>query len=400
MTEQNVSTEIPDGFTKIINDFIDDILITFPEYKNVIQKWWNLKDTSSEKLIDETVAINNIFKHCVRVFPERFFDILNKNDEIFNDDSTCNTEFLPGIVFRHLWKCDISLKTKDTIWKYLQLILFSIINSVSNSSELGDTAKMFENVDENVLRSKLEETMENMKSMFENIQPNNDTNDTNESGQVPHPSAEDIHSHLNDIMKGKLGKLAMEFAEETAQELNLDMENNKDAQSAFQNMFKNPTKLMSVVKNVGAKLDSKIKSGELTESEIISEGMDILNKMKNVPGMENIQSMMSQMGLGKNGKMNMNAMESQMQQNLKMAQMRERMKKKAETKTNTENVGKPTIPMQPTCSLTDDQIANMFNDTDQKSKSSESKKKKSNKDKTDKKDKKDNKDKKDKKEKV
>jgi hypothetical protein len=80
--------------------------------------------------------------------------------------------------------------------------------------------------------------------------------------------------------------------------------------------------------------------------------------------------------------------------------MRERMKKKAETKTNTENVGKPTIPMQPTCSLTDDQIANMFNDTDQKSKSSESKKKKSNKDKTDKKDKKDNKDKKDKKEKV
>lgn len=393
MTEQNASTDIPDGFTKIISDFIDDILITFPEYTNVIQKWWNLKDTPSEKLINESVAINNIFKHCVRVFPERFFDILNKNDEIFNDNSTSNTEFLPGIVFRHLWKCDITLKTKDTIWKYLQLILFSIINSVSSSSELGDTAKMFENVDENVLRSKLEETMENMKSMFENIQPENGGS---ESTQMPHPSADDIHAHLNDIMKGKLGKLAMEFAEETAQELNLDMENNKDAQTAFQNMFKNPTKLMSVVKNVGTKLDNKIKSGELTESEIISEGMDILNKMKNVPGMENIQQMMSQMGLGKNGKINMNAMESQMQQNLKMAQMRERMKKKAETKTNPENVGKTNISSQPNCGLTDDQLANMFNDSHEKTKSSEPKKKKSNKDKTDKKDKKDKKEKKEK----
>jgi len=387
MTEpQTTQTqEIPDGFIKIINDFIEDILITFPEYKNVVQKWWNLEDTPPENLIDVSTTHNTVFRHCIRVFPERFFDILNKNDEIFQDDSNANTEFLPGIVFRHLWKCDITLKTKDTIWKYLQLILFSVINSVSNSSELGDTAKMFENVDETELRSKLEETMESMKSMFENMHTNETTEQTD---SVPHPTADDIQSHLNEIMKGKLGKLAMEFAEETAQELNLDMDNNKNAQDAFKNMFNNPAKLMNVVKNVGSKLDNKIKSGELTESEIISEGMDILNKMKNVPGMGNIQHMMAQMGLGKNAKMNMNAMEANMQQNLKMAQMRERMKKKAETKTSSDNVGKTTSSTtQAQPSLTDEQLANMFNDfanasvNDKKDKGKKDKKEKGKKDK-------------------
>ena len=32
---------IPEEFSKIINDFTSDILITFPEYAGIIGKWWN-----------------------------------------------------------------------------------------------------------------------------------------------------------------------------------------------------------------------------------------------------------------------------------------------------------------------------------------------------------------------
>jgi UDP-N-acetylenolpyruvoylglucosamine reductase len=91
---------------------------------------------------------------------------------------------------------------------------------------------------------------------------------------------------------------------------------------------------MGLVKSVGDKLDSRIKSGEIKESELISEATDIMNKMKGMPGMENIQSMLGKMGIpglgGKGTKMNMGAMEAQMNKNLKSAQMRERMKAKAE----------------------------------------------------------------------
>ena len=376
MSESKEEIKIPDGFTKIATDFINDILITFPEYTNIIKRWWNLPNC--EKLIDDSTAELNLFKHCLKMFPERFFDILNKNVDIFTDDSSnANTEFLPGIVFKYLWKCEISDNTRETIWKYLQLMLFSVISSVNNPSDLGDAAKIFENMDEDLIKSKLAETLEGMQHMFENNSGNNEGTST--FANTPPPSAEDIHAHLNDMMKGKLGKFAMEFAEETAKDLNLDMENDSNAKDAFQKLFKNPGNLMNVVKNVGTKIDEKIKSGELTQSEIISEGMDILNKMKSVPGMENIQNMFSQMGLGKNAKVNMSAMEAQMQHNLKMAQMKERMRKKAETKTPATTTTSTSAPAQrqsePT-SLSDAQLESLFNNNNNNTSEPEKSKKK------------------------
>jgi len=116
---------------------------------------------------------------------------------------------------------------------------------------------------------------------------------------------------------------------------------------------------MSVVKNLGSKLDDKIKSGEIKESELISESMEMLNNMKNMPGMNNMHEMFSKMGMpgmGK-GKVNVNAMEAQMQKNLKMAQMKERMKKKVNANQNT-SVPAPTAPAS--APLTDEQLFSVF----------------------------------------
>lgn len=325
----------PDEFFKIINDFTSDILLTFPEYSGIVSKWWKETCENEEQQKQQTLFA---FKHCTKIFPERFFDILYKNADIFVESSEANTEFLPGIVFKQLWLCDISDNTKDTIWKYLQLILFSVIGSVKNSAELGDTAKLFEAINEEELKRKLEETLENMQNMFD--ASNNDAfvcldesgNGVNMNPNMP--TAEELHQHINSMMGGKLGKLAMELAEETANDLNLDMENDANAKDVFQKLFKNPGKLMKMVKNIGDKIDTKIKSGEIKESELISEGMDLLNKMKSMPGMGNMQQIFSQMGLsglgGKNTKMNMGAMEAQLNRNMKTAKMKERIRAKAE----------------------------------------------------------------------
>jgi hypothetical protein len=331
--------KVPDEFYKIVNDFVIDILTTFPEYAGIVSRWWSHgKVGNSDKKESECLAV---FKHCVKIFPERFFDILYKNPEIFKEDSVENTEFLPGIVFKLIWSDNISETTRSTIWKYLQLILFSVIGTVHTSSELGDTAKLFEAINEDELKSKLQETFENMQGMFDTgcndgINGSDDINDDGTKskpnmGNMPSP--EDIHEHINSMMGGKLGKLAMELAEETALELNLDLDESKDAKDVFQKLFKNPGKMMGMVKNIGDKIDEKIKSGELKESELMSEGMDLLNKMQSMPGMGDMQKMFSQMGipgLGKGAKMNMGAMEAQLNKNMKTAKMKERMQAKAE----------------------------------------------------------------------
>jgi hypothetical protein len=333
MSEKDKSVEAlnpPEEFYKIINDFITDILITFPEYSGLIARWWNRPtDNIEESRKRETLFV---FRHCIKVFPERFFDILYKNVDIFNSESEVSTEFLPGIVFKQLWNLDISDSTKDTIWKYLQLILFSVIGSVHNSSELGETAKLFEAINEEELKKKLEETLEGMQNMFETPMEGMDASFSNINMENM-PNAEQLHEHINSMMGGKLGKLAMELAEETARDLNLDMENTGDAKDVFQKLFKNPGKMMNMVKNISGKIDEKIKSGEIKESELMQEGMDLLDKMKNMPGMGDMQKMFSQMGipgLGKGAKINMNAMEAQLNRNMKNAKLKERIRSKAQ----------------------------------------------------------------------
>ncbi len=340
-----MTDSIPEEFTKVIKDFVMDIKSTFPEVSPLINKWWKDKSVFSniekederEKayLEAESKSIMFLFKFCQKKFPPRFFEILYQNEELFKEDSALDTEFLPHIHFKNLWQFEISQKTRDTIWKYLQLILFSLVGSIDNREAFGDTAKLFEAINEDEFKSKLEETMEQMSGLFEKSESEkSESEKDSKPDSFPNlgknmPSANDIHEHITGMLDGKLGKLAKEIAEETAANLNIEMENVTDMKSVFNNLIKNPTKLMGLVKSVGDKLDSRIKSGEIKESELMAEATEIMNKMKDMPGMENIQSMMSKMGLG--GKMNMGAMKSQLDKNMKMAQMKERMKAKAES---------------------------------------------------------------------
>jgi hypothetical protein len=336
MTDKAKSVEEltpPDEFYKIINDFTSDIVTTFPEYSGIISRWWNRPSNNSEEAKRKETQF--VFRHCVKIFPERFFDVLYKNNDIFAEGSEINTEFLPGIVFKQLWSLDISDSTRETIWKYLQLILFSVIGCVHNKSELGDTAKLFEAIDEEELKKKLQETLEGMQNLFDASGSPLNGMDASFSGinMENMPNAQDIHEHINSMMGGKLGKLAMELAEETAADLNLDMDNTGNATDVFQKLFKNPAKMMNMVKNIGSKIDDKIKSGELKESELMQEGMELLEKMKNMPGMGDMQQMFAQMGipgLGKGAKLNMGAMEANLNRNMKNAKMKERIRAKAE----------------------------------------------------------------------
>ena len=384
--------DISAEFQTVILDFLRDIDGTFPEYHEVLSKYLGYSH-EMKPMPDELYV--ELYTHCKGVYPVRFFDILYKNEAMFagdvgstaeadadadandNSDDAKAVFFLPGVDFREIWATgDITENTKDTIWKYIQLILFSIVNNLSDMGSFGDTAKLFEAIDNNELKTKLEEVIGEMGSMFGgaaadgSTSPNLDetfkkaTDFMNQafegqaaqeqqqqqpSGQAgatgtssnPIPDASSIHEHLSGILNGKIGKLAKEIAEETAADLNLDMENETSMKGVFQQLLKNPTKLSGIIKTVGSKLDSKLKSGELKESEIMQEASELMSKMKNMPGMNNLASMLSKMGMnmpggmgggGAGGKVNFGAMQSQLNKNMKQAQMRERLLKKVQDK--------------------------------------------------------------------
>ena len=343
-----MTIEIPEKFEKIIRDFMGDLTMTFPEYEMLIKKFFLKPDW-----------IQTMYAHCLTVFPERFMDILYKNAEIFTSESKVNTDFLPGISFRYLWQCDITDATKETIWRYLQLISVTLV--AKGTADFSDTANIFDAINETEFKEKLAETLEKMQTMFTGpnaedppAEPAPSMSDDDEE-----PSTNPMNEHMQGIMGGKLGDLAREIAEETAGNFTEDMENVTDANEVFQKLFKNPGKLMGLVKNVGEKLDSRIKSGDINESELLSEATELMGKMKNMPGMDNIQEMMAKMGLGKKAKVNTAAMEAKMAQLEKSEQLKEQIRKNAEDRrAKTSNMSAPPVATGP--SLTDEQLISIF----------------------------------------
>ena len=237
-------------------------------------------------------------------------------------------------------------------------------------------------MDEEEFKNKLEETLDNMKTLFEKNENNTDNKEFNI------PSSDDIQSHMHTMLNGKLGDLAREIAEETVNNFNLDMtDETTDPQELFKKLFSEPEKLMNLVKTVGSKLDSKMKSGEMNQSELMKEASNMINQMKSVPGMENIQEMISKMGLGgKNSKINKNAMESEFNKRMKSNTLRERLKKKQEDQKMTKilqeaanemtanemNANEKTTTSE--TPITDDEIVSLFSSKDK----TEKKKKKKN----------------------
>jgi len=281
--KENVETN--EKFNKIISEFTNDLVLTFPE------------------LAPKIDAMTNTYVYCCETYPKIFFEILYENNSLFEKECC----LLPSIDFSVLMKESISEKTKKTIWKYLQLILFCVIEKV-NKKSFGDTSNIFEGVEEEELHKKIAETMDEMKGLFTE----------GDSSFANFMDPDKMKTHLDDLMNGKIGSLAKEIAEEASKTIGNEEE-------FMANVMKNPQKILSLVKNIGGKLEEKISSGQVKESELLEEATQIMNKIQDIPG---LKEMMSKMGL--NGKMDFKAMANKMQQSMKGTKTKERLQKKRE----------------------------------------------------------------------
>ena len=272
-------------FNQIISDFKKDLLITFPE-------------------LSLSIGESDMLAHCSEMYPKIFFEILYENEKLF--ETPCF--LLPNIDFSILMKdASVTDKTKKTIWKYLQLIMFSVLEKLNTKDSFGDTSKIFEGVKEEELHKKIAETMEGMKDFF-----------TDASDASNNFNPDDFKTHLDGLMNGKIGSLAKEIAAEAASSIG-------NQEEFMQNIMKNPQKILSLVKDIGGKLEDKIKNGDVKQSELLEEATQIMDKMKDMPG---LKEMMSKMGM--NGNIDFKAMANKMEQSMKFAKTKERMNKKRE----------------------------------------------------------------------
>ena len=347
--EKNESEVLP-RFGSIVGDLINDLATTFPEFSDKFQSYQQEDFVSTQ--------LETVYEHASKVFPERFFDILYQNADIFTDDT--NTEFLPGIDFKLFFTCeDVSEDTKKTLWKYLQLILFMVVENVQDKSMFGEASNMFEGINQEELQNKLSEAMNGLGDLFKNIgkmsEAMGDAQEGNEedaeeaakkfkegfeSKMGGLPNLKNIQEKLNKLFEGKIGALAKEMAEELTNDFTEvfgeDMDNkHANPQELMKELMKNPKKLMELMKKVSGKLNAKMESGEISKEELMKEAGDILGSMGGGEGGEDLNEMLKNMarsmggGLGKNVKLDTNKMDRMTKkQGLKTAVMKQHEAKK------------------------------------------------------------------------
>ena len=297
-----MEVHVPENFRSSIVDFTTDLSTTFPEYSALWSKWSDKTTSVSE--------FATLYEHCTQVYPERFFDILNQNAEIFSNGSDKNTHFLPDVDFTLLFHCaGVSENTRETIWKYLQVILLTLVNSMKDKVNFGDTMKMFENLDEGDLHSKLQGAMENIGKFFEKMekQPaNNEPQaDQGTSKTAGLPKMEELHNHLQGLFDGKIGQLAKELAEDMSGDIaasfGAEMEGMTSTKDVLSKLMQNPQKIKNVVNTVKERLASKMESGDISREDLMKEASDMMKKMNGAGGMGDMLKGMGGMGDMLNG---------------------------------------------------------------------------------------------------
>jgi len=299
-----------DGFLTIYNDLKRDLIITFPELTCTLNK------------LDD----DNVYDYCLTIYPNHFFDILYEKMSLFDD----SVYLLPNIDFSLLMKDEkISDKSRNTLWKYLQLILFYVVeknNPMKNSAH-----------------EKMEETMENMKNMFKQNDLSNtihsmfgdlsnnpmfgdlsnnpmfgDLSNNPMFGDLSNnPMFGDLSNNpMDKMMNGKIGEIAKEIAQETAN----DFGNPEDFMNSI---MKDPSKMMGLVKNIGSKLEGKLKNSNLKEEDMMKEASDIMSQMKDMPGLKDMMKNIDMKGM-------MNKMEQVQKKNDTKERMRKKMQKNME----------------------------------------------------------------------
>ena len=264
---------IPDKFYGIIQDFIRDLTGTFPELL-IVPYISDMVTKPKEEVEGHTQMV---YDHVMKVSPLMFAEILNEQEVLFTKPCL----FLPEVDFATLWNDRISESTKAVIWKYFKLVIISLMDNLGNVSEMFTEEKLKQMVDE----------MSDKK--------------------------EDFSEKFKGLVSGKIGALAQEIASETV--------GDNPNEETIKNMMKSPENISNLVSTVGEKITNKIKSGELKESELLQEATEMLSKLKDMPGMSQFESMFANLG-----KMNVNAMQSKMGQEIKKAKTKERLKEKLE----------------------------------------------------------------------
>merc|ERR1711934_117131 len=269
------------NFNKTYVEFCTELKDLFPEYSQLLNKNINISNKDND-------YVDN-FMTNVRPY---ILEISNKNDDIFNNE-IC---LINNIDFSKIWNSNISNKTKNAIWKYLHTLylLGNTINPQKND-ELNNVLSSVNNNDNDTL-SKLSQQSQAMVNIIRNLE-NNDYNECEETDNVN--DSDESNNNFDSIFgDSKIGELANELAGEiNIEDLGITGEMNENPGKLLETLMSggNSNNLMNMIQTVGNKIQNKISSGQVNETQLLSEAQSMMGMLGNNDLLSNMMGSMNGM---------------------------------------------------------------------------------------------------------
>jgi len=253
----------------VFKSFINDIIKVFPEYKIKLEDIYGSILQVDTCKIDETELLKE-FLERVHKLNKR---ITIKDDNMFVDDPLILTD----VSFKNIWTTNISYKTKETVWKYLQTFCLISMNYHSSKDLQSALSDLSDNKEIELNDKNIASDVKKIKKMTENIKEPiaQDIGDT--QGSVEQ-SAEPVNPFEQIMNNSEIGKLAEQVSKELDIESMLGGTNSDDPMELFSNLMSGGAmnKIMGTIHNV---VNSKVDNGELDKDSMVNEAQGLYGQL-------------------------------------------------------------------------------------------------------------------------
>jgi len=209
-------------------------------------------------------------------------DIANKDEIIFSEENT----LLEHVNFNAIWNSEnLTDENKSIIWSYLYtmyIFAYEFINEVDLKNVLKQIKHLSadeEDLDEDT--KTLINIINNLTNKFKDMEEDGDSDSDSNSNSK---ESGGMNFQMPEIFNGTIGNLAKEIAGE----LDMDKLNLEDPTALLQNLLSgnfdeenDESGIVNLVKGITSKIQNKISSGSINESDLFSEAQNVMKGFSN-----------------------------------------------------------------------------------------------------------------------
>tara|TARA_B110000858_G_scaffold179791_1_gene216843 strand:+ start:764 stop:1681 length:918 start_codon:yes stop_codon:yes gene_type:complete len=259
--------EVENQLFSLFSDFIRDLSKTYPEIKSCLYRNYEGCLLEGDKSLSDLPKL------------EKFLTLIGEHEKLITDKNLeffdLEVEFLEEISFKILWEKNISNKTRESIWKYLQT--FQIINiNLRSSQQLKDALSQIGTDTEVEVNRKTAKDLKKLKKLSSSVKEEIKGEET------------DLDQMLGPLMDSGIGDIAKEVAKTMdIEKMFGSIDENSNPMELMAQMM-NPEKMGSIFQNINSVMEQKVETGELTKEGLKGEAEGMMGSLGENPMFKNM----------------------------------------------------------------------------------------------------------------